>query len=79
MEADISIWQKTGHFYFALTMQRSVCRYKKSGALRRFVRSANGAPWGTILELYLWARIVANLLQMHCLLSAQVGSPDTSA
>ena len=23
MEADISIWRKTGHFYFALTVSRS--------------------------------------------------------
>ena len=26
MEADISIWRKTGHFYFALTRVREVCK-----------------------------------------------------
>src|SRR5207245_1014821 len=28
LEADISTWQKTGHFYFALTQQCSECRGK---------------------------------------------------
>jgi len=40
MEADISIWQKTGHFYFALTaipndsvLRILACRHSKRGAL----------------------------------------------
>src|SRR6516225_9818969 len=28
MEADISIWRKPGHFYFALTLSISLCRCK---------------------------------------------------
>jgi hypothetical protein len=28
MEADISIWRKTGHFYFALTRRQTRCRRK---------------------------------------------------
>src|ERR1700676_2669039 len=28
MEADISIWRKTGHFYFALTRRHEDCRRK---------------------------------------------------
>jgi hypothetical protein len=26
MEADISTWRKTGHFYFALTLHQMICQ-----------------------------------------------------
>ncbi len=50
MEADISIWQGTGHFYFALTQLCGICHSKMR--MSRVIQSRRRGRIGAIgLEL----------------------------
>jgi hypothetical protein len=54
MEADISIWRKTGHFYFALTREYPRVReYRESASVRARVcqSSLENVPILTSLEM----------------------------
>jgi hypothetical protein len=46
MEADISIWRKTGHFYFALTPRKSLPAVRVLDAtVVLWVECADGHAW----------------------------------